>query len=183
LNLWPLLLKAATDSKEGGLAPARLFMFKIGFGSDIHRLIPGRPLILGGVRIESDLGAEGHSDADALTHAITDAILGALALGDIGTHFPPSDERWRNAESFVFLRFAVGEMKQHGYEIANVDSTVHLEKPKLRPHIDEIRQGLADALEVETNRVSVKAKTGEGVDAVGERRAVKAEAIVLLQKP
>src|SRR5688500_15879345 len=157
-------------------------MTRIGFGSDIHRLIPGRPLILGGIEVESDLGAEGHSDADALTHAITDAILGALALGDIGTHFPPSDERWRNAESFVFLRFAVGEMKQHGYEIANVDSTVHLEKPKLRPHIDEIRKGLADALEVETNRVSVKAKTGEGVDAVGERRAVKAEAIVLLQK-
>ena len=157
-------------------------MFRIGFGSDIHRLAPGQPLILGGVEVESDLGAEGHSDADALTHAITDAILGALALGDIGTHFPPSDDRWRNAESFVFLRFAVGEMKQHGYQIANLDSTVHLEKPKLRPHIDEIRKGLADALEVETNRVSVKAKTGEGVDAVGERRAVKAEAIVLLQK-
>ena len=157
-------------------------MFRIGFGSDIHRLAPGQPLILGGVEVESDLGAEGHSDADALTHAITDAILGAIALGDIGTHFPPSDERWRNAESFVFLRFAVGEMKQHGYQIANLDSTVHLEKPKLRPHIDEIRKGLADALEVETNRVSVKAKTGEGVDAVGERRAVKAEAIVLLQK-
>ena len=158
-------------------------MQRIGFGSDIHRLVPGRPLILGGVRVESDLGAEGHSDADALTHAITDAILGALALGDIGSHFPPSDERWRNAESFVFLRFAVGEMKQHGYEIANVDSTVHLEQPKLRSYIDEIRKGLADALEVETNRVSVKAKTGEGVDAVGERRAVQAEAVVLLQKP
>jgi len=157
-------------------------MFRIGFGSDIHRLAPGQPLILGGVEVESDLGTEGHSDADALTHAITDAILGAIALGDIGTHFPPSDERWRNAESFVFLRFAVGEMKQHGYQIANLDSTVHMEKPKLRPHIDEIRKGLADALEVETNRVSVKAKTGEGVDAVGERRAVKAEAIVLLQK-
>jgi 2-C-methyl-D-erythritol 2,4-cyclodiphosphate synthase len=156
-------------------------MFKIGLGSDIHRLIPDRPLILGGVRIDSDLGAEGHSDADALTHAITDAILGALTLGDIGTHFPPSDERWRNAESFVFLRFAVGEMKQHGYEIANVDSTVHLEKPKLRPYIDEIRKGLADVLEVETDQVSIKAKTGEGVDAVGERRAVKAEAIVLLR--
>lgn len=156
-------------------------MFLIGFGSDIHRLVPDRPLILGGVRIESDLGADGHSDADALTHAITDAILGALALGDIGTHFPPSDERWRNAESFVFLRFAVGEMKQHGYEIGNVDSTVHLESPKLRPYIDEIRKGLADALEVETNRVSVKAKTGEGVDAVGERRAVRAEAIVILE--
>ena len=157
-------------------------MFKIGFGSDIHRLIPGRLLVLGGVRIESDLGAEGHSDADALSHAITDAILGALALGDIGTHFPPSDERWRNAESFVFLRFAVGEMKQHGYEIANVDSTVHLERPRLRPYIDEIRKGLADALEVETNRVSVKAKTGEGVDAVGERRAIRADAVVLLAR-
>ena len=156
---------------------------RIGFGSDIHALVPDRPLILGGVRIESDLGADGHSDADALTHAITDAILGALALGDIGTHCPPSDERWRNSESFVFLRFAVGELKQHGYEIANVDSTVHLESPKLRPYIDEIRKGLADALEVETNRVSVKAKTGEGVDAVGERRAVRAEAVVLLQKP
>ena len=154
---------------------------RIGFGSDIHRLVSGRPLILGGVLVESDLGAEGHSDADALTHAITDAILGALALGDIGTHFPPSDERWRNAESFVFLRFAVGEMKQHGYEIANVDSTVHLESPKLRPYIDEIRKGLADALEVETNRVSVKAKTGEGVDAVGETRAVRAEAVVCLE--
>jgi len=154
---------------------------RIGFGSDIHRLVTDRPLILGGVRIESDLGADGHSDADALTHAITDAILGALALGDIGTHFPPSDERWRNAESFVFLRFAVGEMKQHGYEVGNVDSTVHLESPKLRPYIDEIRKGLADALEVETNRVSVKAKTGEGVDAVGERRAVRAEAIVSLE--
>lgn len=157
-------------------------MFRIGFGSDIHRLKPGGPLILGGVSIDSDLGAEGHSDADALTHAITDAILGALALGDIGTHFPPSDERWRNAESFVFLRFAVGEMKQHGCEVVNVDSTLHLEGPKLRPYIDEIRKGLADALEVESNQVSVKAKTGEGVDAVGERRAVKAEAVVLLRK-
>ena len=155
-------------------------MFRIGFGSDIHRLVPDRPLILGGVHVESDLGAEGHSDADALTHAITDAILGALARGDIGTHFPPSDERWRNAESFVFLRFAVGEMKQHGYQITNVDSTVHLESPKLRPYIDEIRKGLADAMEVETKCVSVKAKTGEAVDAVGERRAVRADAIVLL---
>lgn len=156
-------------------------MFRIGFGSDIHRLVPDRPLIIGGVRIDSDLGADGHSDADALTHAITDAILGALALGDIGSHFPPSDERWRNAESFAFLRFAVGEMNQLGYEIANVDSTVHLEKPKLRPYINEIRKGLADVLEVETNQVSVKAKTGEGVDAVGHRQAIRADAVVCLQ--
>ena len=157
-------------------------MFRVGFGNDIHRLVPGKRLILGGVEIESDFGAEGHSDADALTHAVTDAILGALALGDIGTHFPNSDERWRNAESFVFLRFAVGLMKEHGYEIVNVDSTVSIEQPKLRPYIDEIRQGLAGVLETETNCVSVKAKTGEGVDAVGEGKAVRAEAIVLLKR-
>ena len=156
-------------------------MHRIGFGSDIHRLAAGRPLILGGVRIESDLGAEGHSDADALTHAITDAILGALALGDIGNHFPNSDERWRNAESFVFLRYAVGLMKQRGFSLANVDSTVYLEKPKLQPYIDRMREGLAEVLEVEIHAVSIKAKTGEGVDAVGEGRAVRADAIVLLE--
>ncbi|HEV8592120.1 MAG TPA: 2-C-methyl-D-erythritol 2,4-cyclodiphosphate synthase [Pyrinomonadaceae bacterium] len=157
-------------------------MHRIGFGSDIHRLEGGLPLILGGVRIESDLGAVGHSDADALTHAITDAILGALALGDIGSHFPDSDERWNNAESFVFLRFVVGLMKEHGYEVANLDATIHLERPKLRLAIDEMRKGIAEALETETNRVSIKAKTGEGVGEVGTRQAVSAEAIVLLQK-
>jgi 2-C-methyl-D-erythritol 2,4-cyclodiphosphate synthase len=157
-------------------------MHRIGFGSDIHKLEGGLPLILGGVRIESDLGAVGHSDADALTHAITDAILGALALGDIGSHFPDSDERWNNAESFVFLRFVVGLMKEHGYEVANLDATIHLERPKLRLVIDEMRKGIAEALETETNWVSIKAKTGEGVGEVGTRQAVSAEAIVLLQK-
>jgi 2-C-methyl-D-erythritol 2,4-cyclodiphosphate synthase len=157
-------------------------MDRIGFGTDIHRLIKGRPLILGGVEIESDLGADGHSDADALTHAITDAILGALAAGDIGSHFPNSDERWANAESFVFLRFAVGLMKERGYTIGNLDATVELEKPKLREHIDAIVDGLSRVLETATDRVSVKAKTGEGVDAVGERRAVRATVVVLLVK-
>lgn len=157
-------------------------MHRIGFGTDIHKLVAGRKLILGGVEIESDFGAEGHSDADALTHAITDAILGALALGDIGTHFPNSDERWQNAESFVFLRYAVGLMKEHGYTISNVDSNIHLEQPKLQPHIERMRLGIAEALEVETRAVSIKAKTGEGVDAVGEHRAVSAEAAVLLAK-
>lgn len=156
-------------------------MFKIGFGSDTHRLAEGKKLILGGVELESDLGAEGHSDADALTHAVTDAIFGALAQGDIGSHFSDAEERWKNAESFVFLRFAVGLMKEKGFSVANVDSVVHLEKPKLRPFIDKMRENLALALEIEIAQVSVKAKTGEGVDAVGERRAVKAEAIVLLQ--
>jgi 2-C-methyl-D-erythritol 2,4-cyclodiphosphate synthase len=157
-------------------------MFRIGYGNDIHKLVAGRPLILGGVAIESDLGADGHSDADALTHAVTDAILGALALGDIGSHFPNSDERWANAESFVFLRFAVGLMKQHGYALENMDSTVELERPKLRPYIKEIIHGLANALEVDPVRISVKAKTGEGVDAVGEGRAVRATAVVILKK-
>jgi len=157
-------------------------MVKIGIGSDIHRLVEGRPLVIGGVRIESDLGAEGHSDADVLCHALCDAVLGALALGDIGSHFPNNEERWRNAESFIFLRYVVGLVKEHGYEISNVDSIVHLEAPKLRPYVEDIKKGLAEVLETDTNRISVKAKTGEGVNAVGERRAVSADAIVLLRK-
>lgn len=157
-------------------------MYRIGLGNDIHPLVEGRPLVIGGVKIESDLGADGHSDADVLIHAITDAILGALALGDLGKHFPNDEERWRNAESVIFLRYAVGLMKEHGYAVSNLDSTVHLERPKLRPYIDQIKTGLAEALEVTTDRVSVKAKTGEGVDAVGERRAVRADAIVILSK-
>ena len=157
-------------------------MYRIGYGNDIHRLIEGRPLVIGGVTVESDLGAEGHSDADALTHAITDAILGALAVGDIGSHFPNTDERWANAESFVFLRFAVGLMKQRGYSIENVDATVELEQPKLRPHIQQMVDGLTQALEAEHGRVSVKAKTGEGVGAVGKRKAIRATALVLLRK-
>jgi len=157
-------------------------MFRVGFGSDIHRLAEGRPLILGGVTIDSDLGAEGHSDADALTHAVTDALLGALALGDIGTHFPNNDERWKNAESFVFLRFALGLVKQRGFSVVNVDSTIHLERPKLRDYIERMQEGIADALEVESSAISIKAKTGEAVDAVGEGRAVRADAIVLLTR-
>jgi len=154
---------------------------RIGFGTDIHRLTPGRPLIIGGVELESELGADGHSDADVLLHAVTDALLGALALGDIGTHFPNTDERWHNAESSVFLRYAVGLMRSRGFEVANVDSTIDIEQPKLRPHVDQMRENLANALEIEMSHVSVKAKTGELVDAVGERRAVRAQAAVLLR--
>ena len=157
-------------------------MLRIGFGTDIHRLVEGRPLVIGGVLIESDLGSDGHSDADGVMHAVTDAILGALALGDIGSHFPSDDERWRNAESSIFLRYAVGLLKEGGYVVSNVDATISLETPKLRPYIDEMRQNLANALEVDTHCVSVKAKTSENVDAVGERRAIRAEAIVLIAK-
>lgn len=157
-------------------------MFRIGYGNDVHRLEAGKPLVLGGVRIESDLGAVGHSDADALTHAITDAILGALAAGDIGSHFSDGEERWKNAESFVFLRYAVGMMRERGFAVENVDSTVSLERPKLRQFIDEMRENLAVALEVGVDRVSVKAKTGEGVGEVGRREAIRSEAVVLLKR-
>lgn len=155
-------------------------MYRIGFGTDIHRLVAGRPLILGGVEIESDLGADGHSDADVLMHAVTDAVLGALALGDIGTHFPNDDDRWRNADSSKFLRHAVSLINEKHYNVANVDSVIELEQPKLRPYLDAIRSNLAAALGIEIDRVGVKAKTGENLDAVGERRAVRAQAVVLL---
>jgi len=157
-------------------------MFKIGFGNDIHRLAEGEKLILGGVEIPSNLGAVGHSDADALTHAITDAILGALALGDIGAHFSDKDERWKNADSFVFLREAVRMMKEKGFAVGNVDTVINLEKPKLRPHIEAMREKLAVALEVGIDSVSIKAKTGEKVDAVGNLQAIKTEAVILLQR-
>ena len=158
------------------------FMYRIGFGTDIHRLVAGRPLILGGVRIESDLGADGHSDSDVLMHAAADAVLGSLALGDLGTHFPDDEERWRNAESTQFVSYAVGLVKEKGYGIANIDAVIHLEKPKLRPHIEAMRANLAAALEIPVENVSIKAKTGESVDAIGERRAVSAEALVLVSK-
>ena len=156
-------------------------MFRIGFGNDTHRLEKNKPLILGGVRIESELGAVGHSDADALLHAVTDALLGALALGDIGSHFSDKDRRWENADSRVFLREAVGLIKERGFQVVNVDSIINLETPKLRPFIERMRGNLAHELEIEIDCVSVKAKTGEKVDAVGESRAVKTEAVVLLK--
>lgn len=156
-------------------------MFRIGFGNDVHRLETGRKLILGGIEIPSEKGAVGHSDADALTHSITDAIFGALALGDIGTHFSDKDERWKNADSFVFLAEAVKLMKENGFGIENVDSTITLETPKLLPFIDEIRENLGLILETDFARISVKAKTAEKCDAVGEMRAIKSESIILLK--
>ena len=157
-------------------------MNRIGFGTDIHRLVAGRPLVIGGVTIESDLGADGHSDADVLMHAATDAVLGALALGDLGSHFPNDEERWRNAESSQFLRYAVDLIKEKGYAVGNLDSVIDLERPKLRPHIHAMRANLADAMGINIDHVSVKAKTGEAVDAVGERRAIRAQAIVLVAR-
>jgi 2-C-methyl-D-erythritol 2,4-cyclodiphosphate synthase len=155
-------------------------MFRIGTGHDTHRLIAGRPLILGGVRIESERGGEGHSDADALTHAITDAILGALAEGDLGVHFSDEDPQWKDANSLDLLARVAWLAHERGFQVVNVDATVMLERPKLREHIEAMRDNLAKTLNVESNCVSVKAKTGEGLDAVGRGEAVCAHAVVLL---
>lgn len=156
-------------------------MWRIGIGHDTHRLVDGRPLILGGVRIAAERGAEGHSDADALAHALTDAILGALAAGDIGAHFPDSDPQWRDADSLSMLAHAVRLAGGRGFRVVNADATVHLEQPRLRPYIQEMRGKLAQVLAVEVDCVSVKAKTGEGLDAVGAGRALTAQAVVLLE--
>jgi len=156
-------------------------MFRIGIGSDTHRLVAARPLILGGTTIPFELGSEGHSDGDALTHAITDAILGALCEGDIGLHFPDNDQQWEDADSMQLLARVVWLAKERGYEINNVDATVMLERPKLREHIMPMRDNLARALNIEMSCVSIKAKTGEGLDAVGKGEAVTAQAIVLLK--
>ena len=157
-------------------------MFRIGIGHDTHRLARGRRLVIGGVHLEAEFGAEGHSDADALAHAIADAILGALALGDIGSHFPDTDPQWRDADSLDLLRAVCDRMRAEGYGIVNVDSVVMLERPRLRPHIDSMRERLAAALRTDVSTVSVKAKTGERVDAVGESRAVMAQAVVLIRR-
>jgi len=154
---------------------------RIGIGHDTHRLVESRPLILGGVNIPFERGAEGHSDGDALTHAIADAILGALGEGDLGVHFPDSDSQWKDADSMQLLSRVIWLAHERGFEIENVDANVMLERPKLRPHIETMRENLAKALDVEAGCVSVKAKTGEGLDAVGRGDAVAAQAIVLLR--
>jgi 2-C-methyl-D-erythritol 2,4-cyclodiphosphate synthase len=157
-------------------------MFRIGIGNDTHRLVAGRPLILGGVLIESDRGADGHSDADALTHALADAILGALCEGDLGVHFPDSDPQWKDAHSLQLLARVYWLARERGFHLVNADATIMLERPKLREHIGPIRESLANTLQVDSSCISVKAKTGEGLDAVGRGEAVTVQAIVLLEQ-
>lgn len=156
-------------------------MYRIGIGHDTHRLAQGRPLVLGGVRVESRYGAEGHSDADALAHAVADAVLGALCEGDLGVHFPDRDPKWKDADSLDLLARVVWLAGERGWRVVNMDATVMLESPRLRPYVPEMRERLAQTLNVETARVSVKAKTGEGLDAVGRGEAVTAQAVILLE--
>jgi len=155
--------------------------YRTGLGWDVHRLAPNRPLILGGVIIPSELGLEGHSDADILAHAITDAILGAAALGDIGMHFPDTDPRWKGADSLQFLKHALELAQRAGFTLVNVDSTVILERPKLKDYRDSIREKLADTLGLTLDRVSVKFKTAEKVGPVGEGKSAEAQAVVTLR--
>ncbi len=154
--------------------------FRIGQGWDVHRIVTGRPLILGGITIPSDFGLEGHSDADVLAHAITDAILGAISAGDIGMHFPDTDPRWKGCDSLQFLRHACDLASEAGFTIGNVDSTVILEKPKLKDFRLPIRESLAKTMGLELSQVSVKFKTAERVGPVGEGKSSEAQAVVLL---
>lgn len=153
---------------------------RIGIGYDIHRLVEGRKLILGGVEIPFEKGLLGHSDSDVLTHAICDALLGAAALGDIGTHFPDNDPRWEGASSLEFLARVVELVTQQGYRVANIDATVMAERPKLMTYMQAIRETLASALQINEDQVNIKAKTNEGLESVGRGEAMAAQAVALL---
>jgi 2-C-methyl-D-erythritol 2,4-cyclodiphosphate synthase len=155
---------------------------RAGIGYDIHRLVEGRRLILGGVEIAFEKGLMGHSDSDVLSHAICDALLGAAAMGDIGTHFPDTDPQWRNASSLDFLRHAVSLIHAAGYRIENVDATIVAERPKLSPHIAAVRERLSTILQIDVGRISVKAKTNEGLDAVGRGEAIACHAVAVIEK-
>ena len=159
-----------------------MLAMRIGEGWDIHALVPGRDLVLGGVTIPHTAGLLGHSDADALLHAITDALVGAAGLGDIGTHFPDTDERFRGANSAVLLTEAMRRVAEQGWVVNNVDSTVIAQAPKLAPHIPAMRASIAKALGIDEAQVNVKAKTAEKMGPVGEGRAIEARAVCLLYK-
>ena len=155
---------------------------RIGHGYDVHRLVENRKLIIGGVEIPHKLGLLGHSDADVLTHAVMDAMLGALALGDIGKHFPDTDERYAAADSIQLLRFVTGMIRQEGWELGNLDATVLAQAPKLAPHIPKMRQILSEAIGCDVSQVSVKATTEEKLGFTGNEEGIAAHCVVLLQR-
>ena len=156
--------------------------FRMGEGWDVHALVPGRALVIGGVSIEHPMGLLGHSDADVLLHAITDALLGAAALGDIGTHFPDTDVRFRGADSVVLLQEAARRVRAQGFQIGNIDSTVVAQAPRLAAHIPAMRERIASALGLALDQVNVKAKTAERMGPVGQCLAIEARAVALLLK-
>lgn len=155
-------------------------MIRIGYGYDVHRLVWGRRLVLGGIEIASETGLDGHSDADVLTHAIIDALLGAAAMGDIGALFPDTDEAWKDADSIELLKDVCRRLTEAGYSISNIDATVVMERPKLRPYIDAIRKRLSTAMQIDITQVSVKATTSERMGFVGVGDGAAAHAVCLL---
>lgn len=155
---------------------------RVGLGYDIHRLVPNRPLILGGVTLESDLGLYGHSDADVIIHAAMDALLGAAALGDIGRHFSPSDDRFRDISSVQLLKEVRDLIQDAGFSIGNIDIVVVAEEPKIAPHVPEMRTVMSSALSVGPHAISIKATTNEGVGPEGHREAISARAVALLEE-
>jgi 2-C-methyl-D-erythritol 2,4-cyclodiphosphate synthase len=157
--------------------------FRIGHGFDAHRLVAGRPFILGGITIPHETGPLGHSDADVLAHAICDALLGAAALGDLGGHFPDSDPQWKGADSMRLLAAVHELLARHGWSIGNIDATIVVQQPKLAAYIDDMRQRLADVLELEIGAVSVKAKTSEGMGYTGDGTGIAAYAVTLISSP
>ena len=163
-----------------GIHGVWLLKMRIGLGYDVHQLVEGRPLIIGGVTIPHSLGLAGHSDADVLLHAICDALLGALALGDIGSHFPDTDSRWKDVDSRKLLREVNALVIGAGYQIVNIDTTVALERPKLRPYISTMRTVIADDLGIEFDQVSIKATTSEKIGMVGRHEGAAAWAVCLL---
>lgn len=155
---------------------------RVGFGYDVHKLVENRPLILGGIQIPYEKGLLGHSDADVLLHAISDALLGAAALGDIGLHFPDTDEKWKGADSAMLLKEVCSMVATHGYQISNIDTTVALQKPKLRPHINDMRRSIAAILDIDISCVSVKATTTEKLGFVGTGEGASAYAVCMLTR-
>lgn len=155
---------------------------RVGIGYDLHRLVAGRRLVLGGVTIPFDRGPDGHSDGDAVCHALTDAVLGAIAAGDIGRHFPDTDPKWRDADSTKMLAAAVAQAREQGFVVENADVVIVLERPKLLPHVDAMRASVARSLNVDASRVSVKGKTNEGVDAIGRGEAIAVHAVAVLRR-
>lgn len=157
-------------------------MYRIGTGYDIHKLVQGRDLIIGGVKITHEMGLLGHSDADVLVHAIIDALLGALALSDIGTLFPDTDKKYKNADSILLLKKIYSLISDKGYSIVNIDSNIIAQKPKMMPYIPKMKSVLCKVLELKEDELSIKAKTKEELDAVGNQLAIEAQAVVLLRK-
>ena len=176
-----ILAEAIAANPQSAIRNPQSAIARVGTGYDLHRLVEGRPLVLGGVTIPCDRGALGHSDADVVCHAVTDALLGAACLGDIGRHFPDTDPRWKDASSLDLLSQAVALVAEQGLEVGNVDVTVILEKPKIKDHVEKMRAAVAAAVGVDVAAVSVKGKTNEGVDAIGRGEAIAAHAIVLIR--